>query len=198
MTTQYDPYDDAEHRAEARALAAQERTQHRLRLLQGRRPAAFATPGDLHPQVNRWLDAYRAGHHGSLILVGTIGSGKTWTLWKLAETLISSGWTGRFDIAATHEVKTAASLPIDRAQLRAWAGADLFALDEVGAQRVNDWDADALSVLLDTRWQHRRPTLVTTNEADLKSILGDRTASRLADGATLVRFTGPDRRRSQP
>jgi DNA replication protein DnaC len=63
-------------------------------------------------------------------------------------------------------------------------------------QRVNDWDAEHLHALIDTRWQHKRPTLLSSNTVDLKAILGPRAASRLVDGATLVQFTGHDRRRT--
>lgn len=195
--TDYDPYDDAANRAEARDLAQRERTEHRLRLLLDRRPPVFAKPGDLNPDVQQWTRQYLAGAHGSLVLIGTIGAGKTWTLWKIAETLVRSGWAGRFELAAAYAVKEAADRPVDTAQLRRWCQADLFAIDDLGAQRVNDWDADALSALIDQRWQHQRPTLIASNEATLKEIVGARAASRLADAATFVRFTGDDRRREQ-
>lgn len=191
----YDPYDDGAARAEAQAAVRRDRIDNRLRLLADRRPPVFAKPGALCPEVQQWLDGYLAGAPGSLILVGTVGSGKTWSLWKIAEQLVTAGWTGRFEIAAAYEVKEAADLPIDRNQLRIWRDADLLAIDELGAQRVTDWDADALSVLIDKRWQHQRPTLITSNEADLKGILGERSASRLADGVTVVTFTSADRRR---
>ncbi|CAL9508521.1 hypothetical protein SUDANB151_03563 [Streptomyces sp. enrichment culture] len=44
------------------------------------------------------------------------------------------------------------------------------------------------------------PTLITTNlpTADLRSALGDRVASRLAEMTERVILTGPDRRRTAP
>jgi len=194
--TDYDPYDDAAHLADAQASVRREQMDRRLQLLDARRPPVFNKPGNPHPGIQKWLDAYLAGDRGSLILIGTIGTGKTWSLWKLNEMLIRAGWNGRFEIAAGYEVKEAADLPIDRAQLRIWREADLFAIDELGAQRVTDWDADALSALIDTRWQHQRPTLITSNEPRLRNLIGDRAASRLADGATKVEFIGADRRRN--
>jgi DNA replication protein DnaC len=194
--TNYDPYDDDAHRAEARQLAVRDRAEHRLRLLLARRPPVFARPGELRPDVQQWIDGYLAGNRGSLILIGTIGSGKSWTLWKSAETLVRAGWTGSFELAPAYEVKAATDWPVDTAQVRKWRNAALFAIDELGAQRVNDWDADALSALIDARWQHQRPTLIASNETALKDILGARAASRLADGATIARFTDNDRRRS--
>lgn len=192
----YDPYDDTAARAEAQALALRDRANHRLQLLHKRRPVVFAAPGELHPDVRAWTDRYFAGDRGSLLLVGSIGAGKTWSLWKAAETLIAYGWPGRFEIAAAYEIKEATDRPVNTAQLRIWREADLFAIDDLGAQRVYDWDADALAALIDKRWQHQRPTLIASNETDLKALIGARAASRLADDATVIRFTGPDRRRN--
>lgn len=193
--TDYDAYDDKAALAEARASVRREQIDRRLRLLDARRPPVFAKPGDLVPEIQAWLHGYLAGERSSLILVGTIGTGKTWSLWKLNEVLIQSGWTGRFEIAAAYEIKAATDLPVDRDLLRVWTEADLFAIDELGAQRVYDWDADALSAVIDKRWQHERPTLITSNEPKLRDLIGDRAASRLADGATKVEFVGEDRRR---
>lgn len=192
----YDPYDDTAARNEARALALQERTDRRLAQLLSRRPPVFATAGELHTDVRAWINRYQAGERGSLLLVGSIGAGKSWSLWKIAETLVRSGWPGSFELAAAYEVKAATDWPVDRTQVRTWAKADLFAIDDLGAQRTNDWDADALAALVDTRWQHQRPTLIASNEPDIKAIVGARAASRLVDGATFVQFTGHDRRRN--
>jgi DNA replication protein DnaC len=194
--TDYDPYDDTAARAEAAAIARQDRTDHRLRVLLEQRPAVFAQPGQLRPEVQTWIDGYLAGDRGSLLLIGEIGTGKTWSLWKTAEALIASGWAGRFEIAAAYEIKEATDRPVNTAQLRRWREADLFAIDDLGAQRVYDWDADALAALIDKRWQHHRPLLVASNETDLKTIVGARAASRLVDNATFVPFAGQDRRRN--
>ena len=83
MTT-YDPYDDDGARTEARAIAQQDQVQHRLRLLLDRRPPVFEEPGDLRTEIHKWLADYLAGDRGSLILIGEIGTGKTWSLWKTA------------------------------------------------------------------------------------------------------------------
>lgn len=192
----YDPYDDETARAEARQLALQDRANHRLKLLLDRRPPVFAAPGELRPDITAWIDRYLNGDRGSLLLIGLIGSGKTWSLWKTAETLVRAGWAGRFEIAAAYEIKEATDRPVDYAQIRAWRTADLFAMDDLGAQKVNDWDADAIAALIDARWQHQRPTLIASNETALAPIVGARAASRLADGATFIEFAGHDRRRN--
>ena len=193
----FDPYDDDALLAEAQQDARREQAERRIRALLDRRPPVFAAEGKLHPDIQQWTERFLRGHHGPLILIGTVGTGKTWSLWKAAETLIRQGWRGRFEIAATYEVKEATDRPVDTEMLRLWREADLFAIDDLGAQRVNDWDAEALFNLIDRRWQHKRPTIVASNEVGLKDFIGDRAASRLQDGATFVKFTGDDRRRAR-
>jgi DNA replication protein DnaC len=192
-TTAYDPRDHAAWLAEAQAEAAASR----LEAFLGRRPAAFADPGHLRADVQAWTNNYLSGHHGSLILTGEIGTTKTWHLWKLNETLIRYGWTGQFRIATTYDVKLATDRPVDHEALTRWREADLYAIDDLGARAVNDWTADAISELIDNRWQNRRPTLVATNliGREIRDVLGDRASSRLGDGATVAHFTGADRRK---
>lgn len=192
-TTAYNPHDHAAWRAEAQAEA----TAYRMQAFLDRRPAAFTDPGQLRADVQAWMNNYLAGHHGSLILTGEIGTTKTWHLWKLNETLIRRGWRGQFRIATTYDVKLATDRPVNQDRLAAWREVDLYAIDDLGARAINDWTADAISELIDSRWQKRLPTLIATNltAGEIRDVLGDRAASRLGDGATVAQFTGADRRK---
>ena len=179
------------------AEAQAEAVANRLDAFLNRRPAAFDEPGELRADIHTWMTTYLAGHHGSLILTGEIGTTKTWHLWKLNETLIRRGWRGQFRIATTYDIKLATDRPINHERLAAWREADLYAIDDLGARAVNDWTADAISELIDSRWQNRRPTLIATNliGREIRDVLGDRASSRLGDGATVAHFTGADRRK---
>ena len=179
------------------AEAQAEAVAFRLEAFLNRRPAAFADQGELRGDIRSWMDRYLDGHHGSLILTGEIGTTKTWHLWKLNETLIRRGWRGQYRIATTYDVKLATDRPIDHERLASWRDADLYAIDDLGARAVNDWTADAISELIDARWQNRRPTLIATNLTvpEIRTVLGDRAASRIGDGATVAHFTGADRRK---
>lgn len=194
----FDPYDDAALLAEAQALVLQEQAEQRLRTLLDRRPPVFGKDSALHPGVQAWADRYTAGDRGSLILFGAVGVGKTWSLWKTAETLVRGGWRGRFEIASSYELKAATDRPINKDQLRTWREADLLALDDLGSQRINDWDTDAIFALVDHRWQHQRPTLIASNEMDLVGLVGERTSSRFRDGATILMLAGDDHRQARP
>lgn len=195
--TDVEPYDYAAARRAASELALRERIAARLDWFYAQRPPVFAKQGDLLPDVAEWGKRFVAGERTGLILVGNVGVGKTWTLWKIKESLIKAGWLGAVEIRAAHELKQITTPPVDDAALRLLAEAGLLALDDVGSIRVSDWDADKLLALVDERWKFQRPTVLTSNNPKLRELLGEIAASRLADGATTVKMTGTDRRRSQ-
>lgn len=195
--TDDEPFDyDAARRA-ASELWLQEQIQARLELFYAERPPVFATPGDLSPDIAQWVKRFAAGESAGLILVGNVGVGKSWSLWKIKETLIKGGWFDGVEIKPAHELKRITAPPVDDTALAALTKVGLLALDDIGSIRVSDWDADNLMALLDDRWKYRRPTVLTSNNPKLRDLLGERVASRLADGATTVKMTGADRRRDQ-
>jgi DNA replication protein DnaC len=161
-----------------------------------RRPAAFAVDGPTHPDVSQWINSYLDGSRASLLLLGTPGTGKTWHLWKIGETLIRRGWFGRYYLVSDFEFKAAADRPANLDKLQAWREAPLVALDDLGATQLYPWTVDAIAQLIDVRWQNQLPTLISTNLPTLEP-LGPRTTSRFADGgSTFIKFTGTDFRKA--
>ena len=184
----------AEERRERHALWVESQVAERRARFLAKRPEVFAVAGDLRPELGDWVHRFAAGKAGNLALVGNVGGGKTWSLWKIGERLLDAGFLGRYDIVAAHRLKSLISPPVDETTLRAYTEANLLALDDVAAIRVSDWDSDKLYALLDERWERRRPTIISSNITALGEVLGERAASRFADGVTLVKFAGPDRR----
>lgn len=185
----------ARYDAEQAAARAEIRSQTLERYL-ARRPKAFAIDGPLNPDVRKWIDGYLTGSRASLLLMGTPGTGKTWHLWKIGETLIGRGWFGRYYLVSDFEFKAAADRPVDLDKLQAWREAPLLALDDLGATQLYPWTVDAIAQLIDVRWQNQLPTLISTNLPTLEP-LGPRTASRFADGgSTFIKFTGTDFRKA--
>lgn len=185
-----------EARRAASELWAREQTQNRLARLHANRPPVFDRPGTLHPDIAAWADHIATGQFANLVLVGNVGVGKSWSLWAAAEHLVRHGWLGSVDILSGHRLRRLIAPPVDEAALDRLAAAGLFAVDDVGSVRVSDWDSDHLSAVVDTRWEHQRPTVLTSNHLDLRDLIGERAASRLADHAVIVQMTGPDRRRT--
>lgn len=76
----------------------------------------------------------------------------------------------------------------------------LLLLDDLGAAKTSEWTEELTYRLINHRYEHMLPTLITTNlpTAELRTALGDRVASRLAEMTERVILTGPDRRRTAP
>lgn len=158
-------------------------------------PPAFAEEHPLHPDVVRWTDGLIKGAGTNLILVGDTGTTKTHHCYAAIRLALQAGWRGVPRLLSSEEWHKAITTPVNFELLDRLAHAGVLALDDVGATRLWDRDAERMLGIVDERWKYRRPTVVTTNVADLRGMLGERIASRLAANALVVTFDGPDRRR---
>jgi DNA replication protein DnaC len=94
-------------------------------------------------------------------------------------------------------------------------GAEVLVLDDLGAQKPNEWVWDTVALILNTRYNDRLTTIITTNYADLPAgggtqndaeraareqtlgdRIGDRMRSRLAEMCIRVEMKGEDFRQS--
>lgn len=189
-------YTDEERRARYEQWVA-ETSEARLATFLSKRPAKLAAEGQLHPDLAAWGARFLNDETGNVKIVGNIGAGKSWNLWKLGEELIRRGFIGQYEIVPAHRLKRLITPPVDLAELDRLTNADLVALDDVAAIRVSDWDADHLYGLFEDRWSEDRPILLSSNEPVLEDVIGARAASRLSDNLTTIKITGPDRRRAR-
>jgi DNA replication protein DnaC len=159
--------------------------------------------------ARRFVEAYPAVSAGILI-TGPVGVGKTHlAAGILAELLDTKAARGLFcDFTEL----------LDRIQgsfgrggeesaeeiLAPYRDAELLVLDELGARRPSDWARDVLYGLLNTRYNRKRATILTTNYGDetekpggetLELRVGSAVRSRLAEMCQLVPISGPDYRR---
>lgn len=174
------------------------RDEERQRLLSAfadARPPVFAAPGQLDPRVHAWLERFVRGQARTLIIGGRTGAGKTWSCWKAVETLLWNGWRGTWRIVSAYELLRVTMPPVDGPTLDRLARADLLVIDDLGSMRVTDWASSHIHGLVDYRWSHQLPMIITTNVPDIGALVGDRIASRLADGMESIALTGPDLRR---
>jgi len=150
-----------------------------------------------HRAARRW----GAGELRGLVLSGPVGTGKTWTAAAALRQLVARRavlWT---------------SAPLLFAQLGAPRGGErhdmalelltartALVLDDLDKARPTDYGAEQLFLAVDTRVEHRKPLLVTTNLtlAELATRYpqpyGEAIASRLAGYCEHVELHGPDRR----
>lgn len=162
------------------------------------RPPEFDHPGPLDPELAAWALELAQGRARNVIITGPVGVGKTWAVWHAAEHAVRCGYEGAVVITSAARLRRiTAPATASPAEFERYAAAGLLALDDIGAARLSDWDLDNLAELADTRWAHKRPTIVTSNKTDLQGLLGPRIASRLAHNALVVELDGPDRRRQR-
>lgn len=165
-----------------------------------------------HPRVSAWVEEIAAAgrpgpggapgiaHGPSLLIAGPTGTGKTYQAYGAIRSLLGAGVRLRWAAITTAEL---------HANLRPRQGHDgerrfqelarspLLLLDDLGAAKASEWTEELTYRLIDHRYVHELPTLITTNVpiADLRTAVGDRVASRLAEMTHRVILDGPDRRR---
>lgn len=188
---------------------------HPLDALSAGMPPRYRAAVADHPQVLNWtrqvadaavaptLGARRQVTTGpSLLMAGVVGAGKTHQAYGAVRELVRNG------VGVRWRATTAADL---YAELRPRQGVDserelaivsrcpLLILDDLGAARATEWVEEITYRLINRRYNLMLPTLITTNLAirDLRSYLGDRVASRLAQMTTRVEFEPVDRRRDR-
>lgn len=195
MTDDRDDREDRQRKAYEEWV--RERREVALRRWREQIPAAQRATGDLDPRVATWADRLAAGKAANLVLLGPVGTGKTWHAWHAVERAMEAGWFGTALFYSAYAWKRLTGPPLDAAEISKAAAADVLVLDDPGAHRLGEWDLEHLLGVADERWNHGRPTVFTSNAPKLGDLFGERIASRLADGATALVLDGNDRRRNR-
>jgi DNA replication protein DnaC len=82
----------------------------------------------------------------------------------------------------------------------------LLVLDDLGAERLTDWVEETMNVIVNARYNAKRPTLFTSNyedadREDMNSLfvrVGFRLHSRLSEMCEFLEYEGPDYRDLPP
>ncbi len=130
------------------------------------------------------LDPKRPG----LLLVGRPGSGKTHLAVAALKILMARGFDGLFcnyqellnRIISSYKPEAGAGA---REAYREAMEAEILLLDDLGANRVNEWVQDTITAIITHRCDNRKPLIATTNlpDADAGDILGKRTQDGSVD-----------------
>lgn len=183
---------------EANAIWEAERRERLVGNLLKNRPAAFADPGELNPRLKAWAVALAGGVGQNLVLTGPVGAGKTWAVWKAAETAVQYGYEGSVIITtAARFRRIIAPSTADPKEFTRYCETGLLAVDDLATMRLSEWDLDHLGELADIRWAAQAPTVITSNKTKLAELLGPRISSRIQHNALIVALDGPDRRRQK-
>jgi len=186
-------------------------------------PGADRSLAAAHLMARRFVDGYPATTGGrGLLLTGSIGVGKTHLAVGILHSLIvEKGVHGFFcdyrellkQIQHSYNPQVATT---EMEILQPVFDAEVLVLDELGAAKPTDWVWDTVALVLNTRYNDKRTTLITTNYADLapgsgaassgvsraarEETLGDRIGermrSRLAEMCVTIEMRGEDFRRT--
>lgn len=174
--------------------------------------------------VKKFADAFPVVERG-LFLIGPPGIGKSHlAVAALKQAILRSGARGLFYpvpellklIRSTYDrVNRTAEMDVLRPVLEA----DLLVLDDIGAEKTSEWVGETLNLVVNTRYNERRPTIFTSNFEDeppedvyrsrgdieeharpetLVERVGHRIYSRLHEMCDFLEFGGVDYRRFAP
>ncbi|HXG88682.1 MAG TPA: ATP-binding protein [Vicinamibacterales bacterium] len=163
-------------------------------------------------KANAFVEAFPVVERG-LVLFGPHGVGKTHLAIGILKACVrTKGARGYF--FETREllrlVRDTYNRSVEETEmeiLKPLLEADLLVLDDLGAERTSEWVQETLGLVVNTRYNARRPTIFTSNLVDLPDNtdprsfifqLGARTRSRLIEMCDWVEIQGADIREVGP
>jgi DNA replication protein DnaC len=157
-------------------------------------PGASRSLAAAHRSAKKFVENYPLGNNGSgLLLTGSIGVGKTHlAVGILRELVTTRGATGLFyDYRELlKQVQNSYNKQVSATELEVLApvfNAEVLVLDELGASKPSDWVWDTVAQILNTRYNDKRTTIITTNYANLPPVGGAEGTSALAQARNAAR-----------
>ena len=137
-------------------------------------PSANHTLTAAHLRARRFVEGYPVETNGTgLLLTGSIGVGKTHLAVGILQALVTErGATGLFYdyrdlLKQVQNSYNKANSSTEMDILRPVFEAEVLVLDELGANKPTDWVWDTVAHILNTRYNDRRTTIITTNYPNL-------------------------------
>jgi len=183
---------------------------------------AHPSLGQAHLTARKFVEAYPVDTAGKgLLFVGSIGVGKTHLAVGVLRRLVQErGVKGLFcDYRELlKSIQNSYNPQVNTTELELLKpvfAAEVLVLDDLGAQKPNEWVWDTVALILNTRYNDKQTTIITTNYPDsaagrgpqtdvqkaaredsLGDRIGDRMRSRLAEMCVRVEMAGEDFRQT--
>jgi DNA replication protein DnaC len=146
-------------------------------------------------RIEEHLDAGRG-----LWLMGPVGTGKTTLAMLVSKAALEAGRSVAIyslprllnEIRDTYRAERSHVVLLDRL-----TAVDLLHIDDVGAERSNDWVLEELYSIVNARYEDQRSMLITTNILDRQQLceqIHERTVSRLTEMCDELPLLGDDHR----
>jgi len=182
-------------------------------------PGAHPSLSLAHIAASKFAQEFDPADGTGLLLIGTIGTGKTHLgVGILKELVLSRGVACLFydyrDLLKQIQNSYNASVQATELDvLRPVFDIEVLFLDELGAVKPTEWVWDTVSLILNTRYNNNRTTIITTNfedrpaagvsaglspvraatrEESLGDRIGERMRSRLHEMCRILKLDGPD------
>jgi DNA replication protein DnaC len=178
-------------------------------------PSANRTLTAAHLRARRFVEGYPVETAGTgLLLTGSIGVGKTHLAVGILQSLVAErGASGLFYdyrdlLKQVQNSYNRNNSTTESEILKPVFDAEVLVLDELGANKPTDWVWDTVAHILNTRYNDRRTTIITTNYANLGPLgsdpaarsreetlgdrIGERMRSRLQEMCVVVEMQGQD------
>jgi DNA replication protein DnaC len=157
-------------------------------------------------KARHFVDAFPVVDKG-LLFHGPYGVGKTHLAVGILKTIIrKTGAKGFFfeTPELLRQVRNSYNTQVDETEmgiLRPILDADILVLDDLGTEKTSEWVQETLGLVINSRYNTRRPTILTSNLHDPRDStdpnsfmfqIGARTRSRLLEMCEWVEIQGPD------
>lgn len=153
---------------------------------------ATAETAESARKITTWLAAEAST---TLILAGSVGTGKTHAAYAIGNTAVKRGtWVEGWAVSDFLEAMRPGGDPSASTSARR---CPLLILDDLGAGKATDFAVETLTALVDARLREGLRQIITTNHPyeSLEAAWGGRLMDRLAYRWTVVTLTGPSRRK---
>jgi len=137
-------------------------------------PGAHKSLAEAHLIATSFIKEYDPRGDKGLLIVGEIGTGKTHLAVGILKELVNRGVACLFyDYRELlKEIQNSYNPTVQTTELdvlRPVFEVDVLLLDELGAVKPSGWVWDTVSLILNSRYNDRRTTIITTNFPDLKA-----------------------------